>query len=76
MEDTLEIFRTGGFAIGKTATRAAIAALLMACPKGGKVFSASEIARHLQSGRIDLGVTGEDPSGADPQRRRARVLSP
>jgi ATP phosphoribosyltransferase len=61
MEATLELFKAGGFAIAKTGDergyRGAIAG-----EDGISVefLSAGEIARHLQSGRIHLGVTGED----------------
>jgi ATP phosphoribosyltransferase len=61
MEATLQLFKAGGFAISKTGDergyRGAIAG------EDGiavEFLSAGEIARHLQSGRIHLGVTGED----------------
>ncbi len=61
MEDTLELFRAAGLPIGKTGDergyRGAIAGLADAAVE---FLSAGEIARHLQSGRIHLGVTGED----------------
>ena len=61
MEDTLALFRAGGFAIEKTGDergyRGAIAGVSEAVVE---FLSAGEIARHLQSGRIHLGVTGED----------------
>jgi len=61
MEDTLEIFRTGGFAIGKTGDPRGYRGVMDGVPEAAVEFlSASEIARHLQSGRIHLGVTGED----------------
>ena len=61
MEDTLALFGSAGLPIEKSGDergyRGAIAGL------GGaavEFLSAGEIARHLQSGRIHLGVTGED----------------
>jgi len=61
MEDTLELFRAAGLPIEKTGDergyRGAIAGLADAAVE---FLSAGEIARHLQSGRIHLGVTGED----------------
>ena len=61
MEDTLEVFRTGGFAIGKTGDPRGYRGVIDGVPEAAVEFlSASEIARHLQSGRIHLGVTGED----------------
>ncbi len=61
MEDTLELFRAAGLPIEKTGDergyRGAIAGLADAAVE---FLSAGEIARHLQTGRIHLGVTGED----------------
>jgi ATP phosphoribosyltransferase len=61
MEDTLELFKAAGLPIEKTGDergyRGAIAWLADAAVE---FLSAGEIARHLQSGRIHLGVTGED----------------
>ena len=61
MEDTLEIFRAAGFAIEKTGDARGYRGALDGVPEAAVEFlSAGEIARHLQSGRIHLGVTGED----------------
>ena len=54
-------FEPGGFPSRKSATSAATAVLSQRMPMPPVEFlSAGEIARHLQSGRIHLGVTGED----------------
>ncbi len=61
MEDTLAIFRTAGLAIEKTGDDRGYRGAMEAVPEAAIEFlSAGEIARHLQSGRIHLGVTGED----------------
>ncbi|MGO9547814.1 MAG: ATP phosphoribosyltransferase [Rhodomicrobium sp.] len=61
MEDTLSLFKAAGLTIEKTGDergyRGAITGLADAAVE---FLSAGEIARHLQSGRIHLGVTGED----------------
>ncbi|MGO9172400.1 MAG: ATP phosphoribosyltransferase [Rhodomicrobium sp.] len=61
MEDTLSLFGAAGLPIEKRGDergyRGAIAGLTGASVE---FLSAGEIARHLQSGRIHLGVTGED----------------
>ncbi len=61
MEDTLEIFRAAGLAIEKTGDERGYRGAIYGLPAAAVEFlSAGEIARHLQSGRIHLGVTGED----------------
>ena len=61
MEDTLGIFRAAGLAIGKTGDAHGYHGAIEAMPEATVEFlSAGEIARHLQSGRVHLGVTGED----------------
>ncbi len=61
MEDTLEIFRAAGLAIEKTGDARGYRGAIEDMPEIAVEFlSAGEIARHLQSGRIHLGVTGED----------------
>ena len=61
MEDTLEIFRAAGLAIEKTGDERGYRGAMEGVPEAAVEFlSAGEIARHLQSGRIHLGVTGED----------------
>ncbi len=61
MEDTLELFRAAGLAIEKTGDERGYRGAISSVPDSAVEFlSASEIARHLQSGRIHLGVTGED----------------
>jgi ATP phosphoribosyltransferase len=61
MEDTLEIFRAAGLAIEKTGDERGYRGAIASMPDSAVEFlSAGEIARHLQSGRIHLGVTGED----------------
>lgn len=61
MENTLELFKAAGLPIEKTGDergyRGGIAGLAEAAVE---FLSAGEIARHLQSGRIHVGVTGED----------------
>ncbi len=61
MEDTLELFRRAGLEIEKGGDargyQGTIAGVAHACVE---FLSAGEIARHLQSGRIHLGITGED----------------
>jgi ATP phosphoribosyltransferase len=61
MEATLALFEAGGLPIGKTGDERGYRGAI----QGGsdvtvEFLSAGEIARHLQSGRIHLGVTGED----------------
>jgi ATP phosphoribosyltransferase len=61
MEDTLEIFRKAGLAIEKSGDERGYRGKIAARDEISVEFlSAGEIARHLQSGRIHLGVTGED----------------
>ncbi len=61
MEDTLEIFRAAGLAIEKTGDARGYRGAIPDMPEIAVEFlSAGEIARHLQLGRIHLGVTGED----------------
>jgi ATP phosphoribosyltransferase len=61
MEDTLEIFRKAGLAIEKNGDERGYRGKLAGLAAVSVEFlSAGEIARHLQSGRIHLGVTGED----------------
>jgi ATP phosphoribosyltransferase len=61
MEDTLEIFRAAGLVIEKTGDERGYRGAMVGVPDVAVEFlSAGEIARHLQSGRIHLGVTGED----------------
>ncbi len=61
MEDTLEIFRKAGLAIEKTGDERGYRGAIEGVAEAAVEFlSAGEIARHLQSGRIHLGVTGED----------------
>jgi ATP phosphoribosyltransferase len=61
MEDTLEIFRAGGLPIEKTGDARGYRGAIAGMPEiAVEYLSAGEIARHLQTGRIHLGVTGED----------------
>lgn len=61
MEDTLALFKAGGLPIEKTGDeRGYRGAIAGADNIAVEFLSAGEIARHLQSGRIHLGVTGED----------------
>ncbi len=61
MEDALDIFRTAGLAIGKTGDARGYRGAIEGMPDITVEFlSAGEIARHLQTGRIHLGITGED----------------
>jgi ATP phosphoribosyltransferase len=61
MEDTLDIFRKAALAIEKTGDERGYRGAVVGVPEISVEFlSASEIARHLQSGRIHVGVTGED----------------
>ncbi len=61
MEDTLGIFRAAGLSIEKESDERGYRGGIASMPGAAVEFlSASEIARHLQSGRIHLGVTGED----------------
>ncbi|MFT4080192.1 ATP phosphoribosyltransferase [Rhodomicrobium sp.] len=61
MEDTLDLFRRGGVAIEKTGDARGYKGAMTGVPDVAVEFlSAGEIARHLQSGRVHLGVTGED----------------
>ncbi len=61
MEATLALFRAGGLPIEKTGDeRGYRGAIAGASDAAVEFLSAGEIARHLQSGRIHLGVTGED----------------
>jgi ATP phosphoribosyltransferase len=61
MEDTLELFRRAGLAIEKSGDERGYRGKIAGLNEISVEFlSAGEIARHLQSGRIHLGVTGED----------------
>ncbi len=61
MEATLALFKAGGLPIGKTGDERGYRGAIEGEPGIAVEFlSAGEIARHLQSGRIHLGVTGED----------------
>lgn len=61
MQDTLELFAAGGLPIEKTGDVRGYRGRIGGLPDAAVEFlSAGEIARHLQSGRIHLGVTGED----------------
>jgi ATP phosphoribosyltransferase len=61
MEDTLEVFRAAGLPIEKQGDERGYRGSITGVPEAAVEFlSAGEIARHLQTGRIHLGVTGED----------------
>jgi ATP phosphoribosyltransferase len=61
MEDTLEVFRAAGLPIEKQGDERGYRGAIIGFPEVTVEFlSAGEIARHLQTGRIHLGVTGED----------------
>jgi ATP phosphoribosyltransferase len=61
MEDTLDLFRRAGLAIEKGGDERGYRGKIAGRDDTSVEFlSAGEIARHLQSGRIHLGVTGED----------------
>jgi ATP phosphoribosyltransferase len=61
MEDTLESFRAAGLLIEKEADERGYRGVIVGVPEAAVEFlSAGEIARHLQTGRIHLGATGED----------------
>jgi ATP phosphoribosyltransferase len=61
MEDTLELFRRAGLPIEKSGDERGYRGKIAGPGEISVEFlSAGEIARHLQSGRIHLGVTGED----------------
>ena len=61
MEDTLALFSAAGLAIDKTGDPRGYRGAVEGLPEAAVEFlSAGEIARHLRSGRIHLGVTGED----------------
>jgi ATP phosphoribosyltransferase len=61
MEDTLELFKASGLPIAKTGDERGYRGVIAGLADAAVEFlSAGEIARHLQSGRIHLGVTGED----------------
>lgn len=61
MEQTLELFAAAGLPIAKRGDERGYRGLIEGMPAVDVEFlSAGEIARHLQSGRIHLGVTGED----------------
>lgn len=61
MEDTLETFRAAGFPIEKHGEDRGYRGAIVGFPEAAIEFlSAGEIARHLQTGRVHLGVTGED----------------
>src|ERR1700688_626871 len=61
MEDTLESFRAAGLLIQKEGDERGYRGVIVGVPEAAVEFlPAGEIARHLQTGRIHLGVTGED----------------
>ncbi len=61
MEDTLDLFRAAGLPIEKTGDDRGYRGTVGGIPDAAVEFlSAGEIARHLQSGSIHLGITGED----------------
>ncbi len=61
MEDTLEVFRAAGLPIEKQGDERGYRGAIAGFPEAAVEFlSAGEIARHLQIGRVHLGVTGED----------------
>jgi ATP phosphoribosyltransferase len=61
MEDTLALFRAAGLSIEKRGDERGYRGTLAGFDGAEVEFlSAGEIARHLQMGRIHLGVTGED----------------
>jgi ATP phosphoribosyltransferase len=61
MEDTLALFMRAGLAIEKLGDERGYIGMIAGEPDVTVEFlSAGEIARHLQAGRIHLGVTGED----------------
>jgi|SRR5258706_5695852 ATP phosphoribosyltransferase len=61
MEDTLEAFRAAGLPIKKRGDERGYRGEVGGVPDADVEFlSAGEIARHLQTGRIHVGVTGED----------------
>jgi ATP phosphoribosyltransferase len=61
MEETLEIFRVADLAIEKQGDERGYRGAIASEPGIAVEFlSAGEIARHIQSGRIHLGITGED----------------
>lgn len=61
MEDTLDAFSAAGLPIEKRGDERGYRGCVGGMPQADVEFlSAGEIARHLQSGRIHLGVTGED----------------
>lgn len=61
MEVTLELFASAGLKIEKLGTDRGYRGAIPALPDATVLFlSASEIARHLQTGAVHMGVTGED----------------
>ncbi len=61
MEDTLESFRSAGLSVEKKGDERGYLGAIIGMPGAAVEFlSAGEIARHLRTGRIHLGVTGED----------------
>jgi ATP phosphoribosyltransferase len=61
MEDTLALFAAGGLKIEKTGTDRGYRGIIHGLPGAAVLFlSASEISRHLQTGAVHMGVTGED----------------
>ncbi len=60
MEDTLGHFRAAGLPVEKTGDERGYRGAIAGVDAAVEFLSAGEIARHLQSGRIHLGVTGED----------------
>jgi ATP phosphoribosyltransferase len=61
MEDTLDLFRAAGLPIAKVGDDRGYRGAIAGLPEAAVEFlSAGEIARHLQTGRVHLGITGED----------------
>lgn len=61
MEETLALFEAAGLSIPRRDDERGYRGTLPALPDVEVEFlSAGEIARHLQSGRVQLGITGED----------------
>jgi len=61
MEDTLAVFQAAGLRIEKTGDERGYRGAISGFPDiDVEYLSAGEIARHLQTGRVHIGVTGED----------------
>jgi ATP phosphoribosyltransferase len=79
MDRTLEIFAAAGLPIAKTGDERGYRGGIETLPGAEVEFlSAGEITRHLRSGRIHLGITGEDlirEHIADPSERVALLLA-